>query len=105
MVYDIDTDTMIKNADKEARKILLGSKIVGVRYMTKEEATNFGWYNLGLVLWLETKEGNIMVITVQQDDEGNDSGVLEYKIYENYEDEKKRKKIKSGGFYSIGRDW
>ena len=105
MVYDIDTDTMIKNADKEARKILLGSKIVGVRYMTKEEATNFGWYNLGLVLWLETKEGNIMVITVQQDDEGNDSGVLEYKIYENYEDEKKRKKIKSDGFYSIGRDW
>jgi hypothetical protein len=105
MVYDIDTDTMIKNADKEARKILLGSKIVGVRYMTKEEATNFGWYNLGLVLWLETKEGNIMVMTVQQDDEGNDSGVLEYKIYENYEDEKKRKKIKSDGFYSIGRDW
>ena len=105
MVYDIDTDTMIKNADKEARKILLGSKIVGVRYLSKEEATNFGWYNLGLVLWLETKEGNIMVITVQQDDEGNDSGVLEYKIYENYEDEKKRKKIKSDGFYSIGRDW
>lgn len=105
MVYDIDTDTMIKNANKEARKILLGSKIVGVRYLSKEEATNFGWYNLGLVLWLETKEGNIMVITVQQDDEGNDSGVLEYKIYENYEDEKKRKKIKSDGFYSIGRDW
>lgn len=105
MVYDIDTDTMIKNANKEARKILLGSKIVGVRYLSKEEATNFGWYNLGLVLWLETKEGNIMVMTVQQDDEGNDSGVLEYKIYENYEDEKKRKKIKSDGFYSIGRDW
>ena len=105
MVYDIDTDTMIKNANKEARKILLGSKIVGVRYLSKEEATNFGWYNLGLVLWLETKEGNIVVITVQQDDEGNDSGVLEYKIYENYEDEKKRKLIESEGFYSIGRDW
>ena len=105
MVYDIDTDTMIKNADKEARKILLGSKIVGVRYLSKEEATNFGWYNLGLVLWLETKEGNIMVMTVQQDDEGNDSGVLEYKIYENYEDKKKRKLIESEGFYSIGRDW
>ena len=105
MVYDIDTDTMIKNANKEARKILLGSKIVGVRYLSKEEATNFGWYNLGLVLWLETKEGNTIVMIVQQDDEGNDSGVLEYKIYENYEDEKKRKKIKSDGFYSIGRDW
>ena len=41
MVYDIDKDTMIKNADREAHKLLYGSKIVGVRYMTKEEAENF----------------------------------------------------------------
>lgn len=100
-----DTDTMIKKADREAHKLLYGSKIVGVRYMTKEEAKNIGWYNLGLVLWLETKEGNTMVMIVQKDDEGNDSGVLEYKIYENYNDKKKRKKIKSDGFWSIGRDW
>ena len=100
-----DTDTMIKNADKEARKILLGSKIVGVRYLSKEEATNFGWYNLGLVLWLETKEGNIMVMTVQQDDEGNDSGVIAYQVWENYlnrkSTNKKRKMIESDLFYNI----
>ena len=98
MVYDIDTD--IKNASKEAREILLGAKIVGVRYMTKEEALNRGWYKLGLVLWLENKEGNIMTVVVQKDDEGNDSGVLEYQLWENYEDESKRKLIKEDGFWS-----
>ena len=37
---------------------------------------------------------------VQQDDEGNDSGVLEYQLWENYEDESKRKLIKEDGFWS-----
>jgi len=105
MVYDIDTDTMIKNADREAHKLLYGSKIIGVRYMTKEEAESMGWYKLGVVLWVENKEGHTIQMIVQQDDEGNDSGVLTYDIFENFLDKKKRKLIKSEGFYSIGRDW
>tara|TARA_R100000152_G_C6715451_1_gene142304 strand:+ start:330 stop:635 length:306 start_codon:yes stop_codon:yes gene_type:complete len=99
MVYDIDTD--IENASREAHKILYGSEIVGARYLSKEEANDLGWYKSGLVLWLKTKEGNTIQIIVQQDDEGNDSGVLGYQIWEDYLDDKKRKKIKDDTFYNI----
>ena len=59
------------------------------------------WYKSGLVLWLKTKEGNTIQMIVQQDDEGNDSGVLGYQIWEDYLDDKKRKKIKDDTFYNI----
>ena len=94
MVYDIDTD--IKNAGREAYKVLYGSKVVGARYLSKEEVTDMGWYKSGLVLWLKTKEGNTIQMIVQQDDEGNDSGVIAYVVKD-----KKSKKIKEDLFYNI----
>jgi len=94
MVYDIDTD--IKKASKEAHKILYGSEIVSARYLSKEEVTDMGWYKSGLVLWLKTKEGNTIQMIVQQDDEGNDSGVIDYVVTD-----KKGEKIKTDLFYNI----
>ena len=87
MVYDIDTD--IKKASKEAQ-------IVSARYLSKEEVTDMGWYKSGLVLWLKTKEGNTIQMIVQQDDEGNDSGVIDYVVTD-----KKGEKIKTDLFYNI----
>ena len=103
MVYEIDTD--IKNASRKAHKVLYGSKVVGARYLSKKEAKEIGWYKVGLILWLETEEGNTIQMIVQQDDEGNDSGVIAYQVWENYLDRKstnkKRKMIKSDLFYNI----
>ena len=94
MVYDIDTD--IKDISNEAHELLYGSKLVQARYLSKEEVTDMGWYKSGLVLWLKTKEGNTIQMIVQQDDEGNDSGVLDYVVTD-----KKGKKIKEDLFYNI----
>ena len=55
-----------------ARKHLLGKKIVGVRYLTREEADSLGWYQRSLLLELD--DGSI--IFMAKDDEGNDAGAL-----------------------------
>jgi hypothetical protein len=55
-----------------AREQLLGKKIVGVRYMTKEEADQLGWDNRPIVLLLD--DG--IAIYPSQDDEGNGPGAL-----------------------------
>jgi len=94
MVYDIDTD--IKTASRKAHEVLYGSKVVQARYLSKEEVTSFGWYKSGLVLWLKTKEGNTIQMIVQQDDEGNDSGVIDYLVKD-----KKGEKIEENLFYNI----
>ena len=52
--------------------------------------------DIGLVLWLKTKEGNTIQMIVQQDDEGNDSGVIAYVVKD-----KENKKIKEDLFYNI----
>lgn len=57
-----------------AKEVLLGKKIVGVRYMTNREAESFGWDSRGIVFFLED---NTFVFT-QADDEGNRAGVLSY---------------------------
>ena len=56
----------------EANKLLLGRKIVGVRYMTEAEAEDFGWHSKGIVLTLD----NGVHIMPSADDEGNDAGAL-----------------------------
>ena len=86
----------IVKANHNAKELLLGSKIVDVRYMTEEEAKSIGWYKLGIVLWLKNKTGNTIQMIVQQDDEGNDSGVLDYT-----ELDKEGNIIKDDLFYNI----
>lgn len=55
-----------------AKKQFLGRKIVGVRYLSKEEADEMGWYSRPVVLQLD--DGNIFYPS--SDDEGNDGGAL-----------------------------
>lgn len=55
-----------------ARKLLLGKKIVAVRYLSKEEAEDLGWTHRCVVLQLD--DGNL--IFPSSDDEGNNAGSL-----------------------------
>ena len=56
-----------------ANKILLGKKIVAIKWMGEEEADEgFGWYKRPVKLMLD--DGTIII--PQMDDEGNDGGVL-----------------------------
>lgn len=51
---------------------LVGKKIVSVRYLSKEECGELGWYSAAVVLQLD--DGTI--IYPSKDDEGNGAGAL-----------------------------
>ena len=59
---------------------LIGRKIVGARYMTKEEAEEWGFYSQPIVLLLDDRN----FIFPSRDDEGNDAGAL-FSSKEEYE--------------------
>ena len=65
-------ETLDDRLNRVARKHLQGRTIVAVRYMTKEEAKDFGWYMRPVMFILD----NDTSIIVQRDDEGNDGGAL-----------------------------
>lgn len=54
-------------------KVLVGKTIKEVRYMTKAEAEEFGWYSRGIVIFFE--DGSHII--PMRDDEGNDAGSVD----------------------------
>ena len=60
--------------NKQAKKVLLGRKIVQVKYVESEEAKSYMWYKRPISFTLD----NGTRLMVQQDDEGNDGGALWY---------------------------
>ena len=60
------------NWEKKIRKLLVGKKIVKVRYQTNDEAESFDWYSLGLLIELD--DGTQLL--PMQDDEGNGPGAI-----------------------------
>jgi len=58
--------------EKRIAKCLVGRKIVEIRYLSKEESENCGFYNLPLVLILDNGEW----LMPMRDDEGNDGGAM-----------------------------
>lgn len=63
-----------KECTKEAKKVLVGRKIVGVRYLDDEEMEHMGWYKRPIMFQLD----NGTLCFVSCDDEGNDGGALFY---------------------------
>jgi len=55
-------------------KLLRGKKIDSCRYMTREEADNFGWFSRPLIMAFT----DASYIILQSDDEGNDGGAAIY---------------------------
>jgi hypothetical protein len=62
-----------------AKHLLINKKIIDVRYMTKEEANEMGWYKRPLVFVLDDKT----LCLLSMDDEGNDGGSLFFQNEEN----------------------
>ncbi len=56
----------------DTKKVLLGRKIIGVGYLPKNLAEEWGWYSRPIVLRLDDDR----VIYPSRDDEGNDGGAL-----------------------------
>ena len=63
---------LIKRWNKQAKKVLLGRKIVQVKYIDTEEAKSYMWYKRPVSFTLD--DGTRLM--VQRDDEGNDGGAL-----------------------------
>lgn len=61
-----------KRWTKTAKDLLLGRKIVNVRYLTELERNDLGWYSRCVVIQLD--DGNL--IYPSRDDEGNGAGSL-----------------------------
>ena len=70
----LENDPLYKEkADWAQRfKNLIGKRIVGVRYLTKEETDASAWYRSPIAI--ELSDGAALV--PQEDDEGNDGGAL-----------------------------
>ena len=60
--------------NKQAKKVLLGKKIVQVKYVDTKEANSYMWNNRPISFTLD--DGTRLI--VQMDDEGNDGGALWY---------------------------
>ena len=67
---------MNKEEKKHIKKFnyLIGKEIKEIRYMTKEEIEEWGWYKRPLVIFFTDNS----FIIPQSDDEGNDGGALFY---------------------------
>ena len=61
-----------KQHAEKMRAALQGRKIIEVRYMTKKEADDWGWYSRPIVMFLDDKS----FLIPMRDDEGNDGGAI-----------------------------
>ena len=58
--------------NKQTREALVGKTIKEARYMTRDEAKKWGWYECSVVLFFDDGSWAIP----QRDDEGNGGGAL-----------------------------
>ena len=61
-----------KKWEEDIAKILVGRKIIAVRYMNEKEIDDHGWTTKALIMVLD----NGIAIYPSRDDEGNDAGAL-----------------------------
>ena len=55
---------------------LIGCRVTDVRYMTKEEADESGWFNRPLVIEFFSEKEKYFALYPMRDDEGNDGGAM-----------------------------
>lgn len=71
----------IQRGVKKFSKLLVGKTISNVRYLSRSECADMGWYKSPLVIEFDDKT----CIVPQMDDEGNDGGALLYNDYKSQE--------------------
>jgi hypothetical protein len=69
-------DETEKRWTKIAAHLLLGKTITNVRYMKEEETGSLGWSSKAIVLHVQDKQGNEILVYPSMDDEGNGAGSL-----------------------------
>jgi len=67
--------------EKKYTKLFKGKKISLARYMTREEAEEFGWTKIPLVLFFSDNS----LIVFQTDEEGNNGGSAYYQKGDSYQ--------------------
>ena len=67
-----------KNWEKLINKHLVGRKIVKAEYMPQKIADDMDWSSRPIELYLD----NDVLLTISQDDEGNDGGAIRTNIKE-----------------------
>jgi hypothetical protein len=72
MMPDARFDTLCKQWAERATKEFKGKKVALVRWMTKAEMKEMGWFHSAPVIIFEDGSN----IIAQSDDEGNDAGAL-----------------------------
>ena len=56
---------------------LVGRRIIGVEWQSDEDKEAFGFYSSAVKILVQNgKDGNPIVLTPMQDDEGNDAGAI-----------------------------
>jgi len=68
----IITENDVKHAKKF--QFLIGKEVESIRYVTEEEARDWGWFQRPLIIEFTDQT----CIIPQSDDEGNDGGALYY---------------------------
>ena len=63
---------LTKKWNKEAKKLLLGKKIIAVRYLGKAECEDMMWHSRPIAFMLDDETW----VFPMRDDEGNDGGAL-----------------------------
>tara|TARA_Y100000034_G_C6810271_1_gene364080 strand:- start:709 stop:978 length:270 start_codon:yes stop_codon:yes gene_type:complete len=64
--------------NKQAKKVLLGKRIIQVKYVEKKECDKYMWTKRPISFMISDDEDNITRLIVQSDDEGNNGGALWY---------------------------
>ena len=68
----MDEQTLIKKWEVDCDNFLKGKIISNVRYLTRKEMEQFGWYRRSLAIFFT--DGSYIIPS--SDDEGNDAGAL-----------------------------
>jgi hypothetical protein len=78
-----DKGNVVPYWENQMLEELVGSTIVGARYLGDKEMKAMGWYSKAPVIELrKPKSKHKYYLMAQQDDEGNDAGVFAYGCYD-----------------------
>lgn len=67
---------IVKQWEKIAKDMLVGKRVIAVRYMNAEEVKELGWHCKTLIICLKGDDGKVVNIYASADDEGNEAGAI-----------------------------
>lgn len=62
--------------EKKLKDLLLDAKVIGIEYLNPHEVDEMAWDKKPICITLKTKDGAIVHLIPQSDDEGNNGGAM-----------------------------